>query len=163
MKGDNKRSAPAPAPRYFDPFSLLRTEMEQLFDRFNGPSFPALSGVLPQMDEGIVMPSMDVRENDKEIVIEAELPGIDEKDVTVTMQNGILTIKGEKKFENEEEKDDYQRIERRYGSFRRSMALPDTVSEDDVAAEFAKGVLTVKLPKKPEAVQEERKIEIASS
>jgi len=109
-----------------------------------------------------IAPSVDVHENDKEIVIEAELPGIEEKDIDVTMQNHVLTIKGEKKIVTKEDKDDYHMMERRYGSFQRSMRLPDTVDEDNVAAKFDKGVLTVTLTKLPGEESKTRKIDIAS-
>lgn len=109
------------------------------------------------------MPSMDVKETDKEISIEAELPGLDEKDLSLTMQNGVLTIEGEKKLEHEEEKENYHVMERRYGGFHRSLRIPDTVNEDKIEARFDKGVLKVVLPKRPEVAAEHRKIEIKKS
>lgn len=160
---EEKKSAP-PAPRFSDPFSALRAEMEHLFDNFSFgrfPSFPRLT--TPLTTEGAMMPSVDVHENDKQIVIEAELPGIEDKDVSVTVQDGLLTVKGEKKFEKKEDKDDYHMMERRYGSFMRSMRLPDTVDEEKISANIDKGVLTVTVAKKPGAEAKERKIEIASS
>lgn len=89
---------------------------------------------------------MDVTETDKEIVVEAELPGIDEKDVSLALQDGILTIRGERKHERDEEKENYRMMERRYGSFQRSVQLPDAVDEDKVEATFNNGVLKVSLP-----------------
>lgn len=152
-----------PAPRYSDPFSALRSEMDRLFDSFTGSAFPSLGRLTaPWSTEGAILPSVDVHENDKQIVVEAELPGIEEKDISVTLQDGVLTITGEKKFEKKEEKENYHMMERRYGSFRRSMRVPETVDEDKVGAKFDKGVLTVTLPKRPEAVKEERKIKIAT-
>jgi HSP20 family protein len=103
---------------------------------------------------------MDVRETDKEIVVEAELPGIDEKDVSLSLQDGVLTIRGEKKHEHEEEKENYRVSERRYGSFQRAMRLPDTVDENKVEASFNNGVLTASLPKRPEAIGKQRTIPI---
>ncbi|MFA7414312.1 MAG: Hsp20/alpha crystallin family protein [Rhizobium sp.] len=105
-------------------------------------------------------PSIDVAENDGAITLTAELPGISEKDVDISIQNGILTLKGEKKFEKKDDKDDYHVIERRYGSFQRSMRLPPSVNEDAVSAKFDKGVLTVTMPKKPGTAPAERKIAI---
>lgn len=149
---EEKRSAP-PAPRFSDPFSALRAEMEQLFDNFSFGRFPSLPSVMAKTNgEGIMMPSVDVHENDKQIVIEAELPGIEEKDVTVTVQDGILTVKGEKKFEKKEEKEDYHTMERRYGSFMRTMRLPDTADEEQISASIDKGVLTVTVAKSPAAL-----------
>ena len=103
---------------------------------------------------------MDVTETDKEIVVEAELPGIDEKDVSLALQDGVLTIRGEKKHERDEEKENYRMMERRYGSFQRSVQLPDTVDEDKIEATFNNGVLRVSLPKRPEAIGKQRKIPI---
>jgi HSP20 family protein len=96
-------------------------------------------------------PALDVSETDKEIVAKAELPGMDPKDVEVTLRDNVLTIKGEKKFEGEEKKDNYHRIERSYGSFQRSISLPASVKEDAVKAKFDKGVLTITMGKQEEA------------
>jgi HSP20 family protein len=152
------------APRYSDPFGALRSEMDHLFDSFMGglPTFPTMFRAGGARGLAL-MPSMDVKETDKEISIEAELPGLDEKDVSLTIQNGVLTIEGEKKFEHEEEKENYHVTERRYGSFQRSLRIPDTVNEDKIEARFDKGVLKVMLPKRPEAASEQRKIEIKKS
>ena len=105
-------------------------------------------------------PHMDVKETDKEIVVETELPGIDEKDVSLALKDGVLTIRGEKKHEHDEEKENYRVMERRYGSFQRSLRLPDTVDEDKVEASFNNGVLKVSLPKRPEAIGKQRTIPI---
>jgi HSP20 family molecular chaperone IbpA len=94
-------------------------------------------------------PHVDVRETDKEIVVEAELPGIDEKDISLALQDGVLTIRGEKKHEHDEEKENYRVMERRYGSFQRSLRLPDTVDQDKVEASFDNGVLKIKVAKRP--------------
>jgi HSP20 family protein len=104
-----------------------------------------------------------VREDASSITIEAELPGVEEKDVSVTLANGVLTIKGEKKLEKEEKNDSYHMTERSFGSFQRSLRLPDTVDDAKVEAHFDKGVLKVTAAKKPEAVKAERKIEIRKS
>lgn len=159
-----EKSAP-PAPRFADPFSALRAEMDRMFDNFSFGRFPSLPSVTaPSASNGGAMaPSVDVRENDKQIVIEAELPGIEEKDVSVTVQDGMLTVKGDKKFEKKEEKENYHMMERRYGSFMRSMRLPDTADEESISAKIDKGVLTVTVAKKPGTEAKERKIEIAAS
>lgn len=163
MAKDIKTSAQTPAPRYVDPFSAVRAEMERMFDNFSFGRFPSLS-MLPTLagDNGAVLPNMDIHENDKTIVVECELPGIAQKDIDVTLQDGMLTVKGEKKFETREDKEDYHLMERRYGSFRRSIRVPDTVDEDHVEAKFDKGVLTVTLAKKPGAQAKQRKISIKS-
>jgi HSP20 family protein len=163
MAQEIKKSEPngTPAPRYSDPFSLLRTEMDRVFDSFlgRGSGMPSLQRSGGQS----IMPSIDVRETDAEIVIEAELPGMDEKDVTVTLSGGILTLKGEKKSEREEKKDDYHLTERSYGSFQRSFRVPETVDQDQVSADFEKGVLKVAMKKRPDAAAGEKHIPIGKS
>jgi HSP20 family protein len=144
-----------------DMFSAMREEMDRVFSQFERgiPQFPSLfrrSGG----EGGIVVPDLDVRENTNTITIEAELPGVDEKNVTVTVANGLLTIKGEKKQEKEEKSENYYLSERSYGAFERSLRLPDTIDEGKVEAKFDKGVLRITAAKKPEAVKAERRIEI---
>jgi HSP20 family protein len=106
---------------------------------------------------------MDVKETDKEILVETELPGLGEKDISLTVQNGVLTIQGEKKLDYDEEKENYHVMERRYGRFQRSLWLPDTVDDTKIDARFDNGVLKVTLPKRPELTREQRKIEIKKS
>jgi len=150
----------APAPWKSDPFETLRSEMNSLFDNFFGRGFGALPRLFGDNTSGAVVPRIDVRETDTQLTVEAELPGLDEKDVKVTLQDGVLTIRGEKSFEKKDEQADYHVMERRYGSFQRAMRIPDTVDEDKIDARFDKGVLTVTLPKRPEAAPKERLIEI---
>jgi HSP20 family protein len=149
------------APRYSDPFGALRAEMDNLFDNFIG-ALPAFSGMFGAGGgrSFALTPHVDIRETDKEILVEAELPGIDDKDISLSLQDGVLTIRGEKKHKHDEEKENYRMTERRYGSFQRSLRLPDTVDEDQVEANFDKGVLKVKLPKRPEAIGKQRTIPI---
>jgi HSP20 family protein len=92
-------------------------------------------------------PAVDIYEDEKEIVVSADLPEMEEKDLDVRVEDNHLIIKGERKFENEEKKENYHRVERRYGSFQRTFALPDTVDADNVEANYDKGVLKVHLPK----------------
>ena len=146
-----------------DMFSAMREEMDQVFQQFER-GFPRWPSLFRSGGEGaIVVPELDVRENTNTITIEAELPGVDEKNVTVTVANGVLTIKGEKKQEKEEKNENYYLSERSYGAFERSLRLPDTIDESKVEAKFDKGVLKVTAAKKPEAVKAERKIEIKKS
>ena len=105
-------------------------------------------------------PSVDLSEDDKEIVVKAEMPGLDPKDVDISINKGTLTLQGEKKFEDEEKKENYRRIERRYGSFYRSIPLPTEVDEDKVKAQYKKGILTITMPKSEE--QKSKKIQIES-
>jgi len=141
-----------------DIFSVMRDEMDRMFDRFESgwPRLPSLF----RREGSITLPELDVRENANAIIVEAELPGVDEKDVSVTLANGLLTIKGEKKQEKEEKGENYHMTERSFGGFERSIRLPDTIDEGKVEAKFDKGVLKVTAAKKPEAVKPERKIEV---
>lgn len=116
------------------------------------PSFPFLK------DQGY--PALDISESDSEVVLKAELPGLEPKDVEITIDDDLLSIKGEKKFEEEEKKDNYHRIERSYGSFQRSVVLPCSVKADQVRAKFDKGVLTISMIKS--ATEKGQKIKIES-
>ena len=144
-----------------DLFTAMRDEMDRVFEQFER-GFPRWPSVFRRGngDVAVMVPEFDVRENTNAITIEAELPGVDEKDVSVTMANGMLTIKGEKKQQKEEKAENYYLAERSYGAFERSLRLPDTIDETKVEAKFDKGVLKVTAAKKPEAVKAERKIEI---
>ncbi|AGW14408.1 Hsp20/alpha crystallin family protein [Megalodesulfovibrio gigas] len=113
-----------------------------------------------RMTEGGVTPAMNLREMPDALEVTAELPGVAASDIEVTIDKGILTIKGEKKFEEETQEGAFHRVERSYGSFSRSVSLPSPVAEDKIAANFANGVLTLTLPKAEEA--KARKIEITS-
>lgn len=104
-----------------------------------------------------------MRETDTEVVIEAELPGIDAKDVDITLSNGVLTLKGEKKGEREEMNDNFFLTERSYGSVQRSFQVGDAVEADKVAASFDKGVLKVAMPKRSEMVQNAKRIPITTT
>jgi HSP20 family protein len=145
-----------------DVFSAMRDEMDRMFERFDTgwPSAFRRAGGTGGGGSMVAVPELDVRENGQAFTIEAELPGVEEKDVDVTLANGLLTIKGEKKDEREEKGETYYRSERSFGSFERTLRLPDTIDDGRVEARFDKGVLTITAPKRPEAVKTERKIEI---
>lgn len=115
---------------------------------------------LGQWVTGRLTPSMDIAETDKAFEVKAELPGIDEKDVEITVADGLLTIKGEKKDETEEKGKSFHRIERTYGGFQRALSVPANVDEDKISAEFSKGVLTITLPKAKGAKKGGKKIGI---
>ena len=143
-------------PAAEDPFWGFRREVDRLFDDF-------FSGRSPTRwpGDGIDL-RLDVSETDKELTIAAELPGVDEKDVEVTLADDLLTIRGEKKREHTQRNGDYHMVERSYGSFARSLRLPFRVDQDKVEAKFEKGVLTISLPKPPEIQQSTKRIEIKS-
>ena len=148
--------------RYRDPFAEMRAEMDRVFDSFLGRGFfgrPALFSRGEATTAATL--DIDVHESDKEITFEAELPGIDEKDIEVLLRNGVLTLKGEKKSERDEKKDTYHLVERSYGRFERSFQLPDSADEAQIKAEFNKGVLRIVVPKRVEAVEAEKKIPIS--
>lgn len=138
------------------PFALLRREIDSLFDNF----FRGFDIEPFESRMGAFTPQVDVTENDKEIKISAELPGMDEKDIDLSLQNDMLTIKGEKKEEKEDKGKDYYRMERSYGSFIRTIPLPVEVETDKVEARFKKGVLSITLPKTAKAVAETKKIAV---
>lgn len=135
-----------------DPFSLLRREMGRIFDTFddwnNGGTETAL------------MPRIDVRETDKDVDIDAELPGMQEKDIEVMLSGDTLTIRGEKKAEREEKDKNLRISERSYGSFQRQIALPFDADPNMVAARFANGVLHVTIPKPANASSKSTRIPI---
>jgi|WetSurSiteA1Bulk_404760.scaffolds.fasta_scaffold00295_6 HSP20 family protein len=139
-----------------NPFALLRQEMNSLFDNF-------FSGFAPESFEtrlGAFSPRVDIAETDKEIKVTAELPGMDDKDIDVALTRDMLTIRGEKKEEKEEKGKNYYRMERSYGSFSRSVPLPSEIDTNKVKADFKKGILTVTLPKTPQAIKETKKIQV---
>jgi HSP20 family protein len=143
-----------------NPFAEFQKEMNRLFDNFSENMF-SLSPMKWNMPEiSASYPKMDVSETDKDFKVTAELPGMDEKDIDVSISNEVLTIKGEKKAEKEEKKPNYYRMERSYGTFQRSIPLPMEVEKDQVQASFKKGVLSIVLPKSEKAVKESKKIEI---
>ncbi len=129
------------APLIWDELSSARREMDRVFDRFFGQ--PAAAQGM-----GLWVPAVDVEETSDELQVTAELPGLRPEDVTVTVENGVLTISGEKKQEIQEGKEEgnYYLFERSYGRFERSSTLPRTVNADQVKARFENGILTVALP-----------------
>src|SRR6478735_6989229 len=144
-----------------DPFLSLHREMNRLFDDvFRGTSLPTASGSQGQSDVGaFVNASMNVSETDKEIRITAELPGVAEQDIDVSLDDDVLTIRGEKKFERKDDKENFHFVERSYGTFQRSLRLPYAVESEQVRASFENGVLTVTVPK-TERQERSRRIQV---
>ena len=108
------------------------------------------------------VPAVDVYEDAQKVVLKLEVPGIEEKDLDVRVENHTLTVKGERKFESEEKEENFHRIERRYGSFYRAFTLPSTVDTENVAASYNAGVLKLELKKKPEAQPKQIKVNVAA-
>jgi HSP20 family protein len=156
----SKGNAPAKTP-VADTFDALRAEMNRLFDAFDR-GWPTLPSLFQAGRGGTFGLDLDIRDDGKEFVIEADLPGLSEKDVTLKLANGVLTISGERSDKREEKKANYYVSERSFGSFMRQIRLPETVDESKIDARFDKGVLKITAPKKPEAVKSERTIEVKS-
>src|SRR6266567_755511 len=132
----------------YDPFRDLRTLQEEVNRLFTG------NIARPFDDEGIARgswsPNVDIYENKDQIVLEAELPGMKREDFELSVENNVITLRGERQFEKKEDSDNYHRVERSYGSFTRSFTLPQTVSAEGATAEYKNGVLRVTLPKREE-------------
>jgi len=128
----------------FGELTRMQEEMNRFFDDFFGEQRRGLA-------EGAWLPAVDVSETDSELVVRAELPGMSHEDIEINVQDNILTLKGEKKQEKKEEKENFHRLERSYGSFSRSFSLPTGVKPDDIKATFKDGVLQVTMPKAEEA------------
>lgn len=141
-----------------DPFQAMHREMDRMYDEFGKRfRFPTSADRF----NGLT-PDINVSETDAEIEITAELPGVDENDINITLVDNMLTIRGEKKTETEKKDKNYHVVERSYGSFERSIALPYELDTDQVKANFEKGILTVTLPKPPEIEAKTKRISISS-
>ena len=134
----------------YDPFRDLELLASRL-NRVIGPTFPPGAAVDEGMRFGDWAPAMDVEETDKEYLIKADLPAIPKDDVKIRIEEGVLTVEGERKQEKEEKGRKFHRIERSYGKFVRRMALPTDVDQQQIVADFKEGVLQVRLPKKATA------------
>lgn len=141
------------------PFNLMHEEMDRLFEDF----LPQFSGGLDFDNRTGLLALVDLSETDDALELSADLPGMKEDDIDVTLRDGSLIISGERKHEEEEKKKNYYRSERAYGSFTRAIPLPCEVDEDRIDAQFKKGVLTVHMPKSSRAKENQRKIEIKAA
>jgi HSP20 family protein len=144
-----------------DPFTAMQREIDRLFEDFTRDWSTYRVSDWPAYRTSDMTPRTDIAESDKEIEITAELPGLEEKDVEVKVADGILTIKGEKKAEKEEKDKNYRMIERSYGSFSRSLELPDGIDPGTITAAIANGVLKVTVPKPAPA--EAKKVPVKSA
>jgi len=138
-----------------DPFRELAT----LQDRFNSlfENFAEASGT-EQLARGTFVPAVDVYEDEHNLVLKLEIPGVNEDDLNVSLENNTLTVSGERKFEKEEKEENFHRIERRYGSFTRTFRLPNTVDAEKVEAGYDKGILKITLGKRAEAKPKQIKV-----
>jgi HSP20 family protein len=143
-----------------DPFRELRTLQDEM-NRLFSSTFTRGGGNDDQIMRGAWNPQVDIFENKDQIVLEAELPGLKPEDVEISIENNVLTLHGERKFEKKNEGDNFHRVERSYGSFTRSFTLPPTVNSEDATAEFENGILRLTLAKREEA--KPRRIEIKGS
>jgi HSP20 family protein len=169
-----QEKAPANVPsatQAWAPFLSLRREMDRLFDDFGRgfwqlPTRRSMFDIEPMWQPEATWeasPAVDIAESEKAYELTAELPGMDEKNIEVKIANGNLIIKGEKQEDKEEKKKDYYMRERSFGSFERRFELPESVDADKIEANFKKGVLTLSLPKKAEAQQPAKKIEVKAA
>jgi HSP20 family protein len=159
------------AMQVWGPFASLRNEVDRLFEDFDRgfwrfplgrPMFDIEPFSQRELSWGTT-PAADIIEKDNAYEVIIELPGMDEKNIDVKLSDGCLTIKGEKQEDKEEKKKDYYLQERHFGSFERSFAVPEGVDADKIDASFKKGVLTLTLPKKPEAQKPAKKIEVKAA
>jgi HSP20 family protein len=145
----------------FQPFRELST----LQDRINRVFHESYRGA--GQDESLTTssfaPAVDVYEDEHTVTLKIEVPGIDEKDIDVRLENNTLTVHGERKIEKEEKEENYRRVERQYGSFTRTFTLPTTVDSEKVSATYDKGVLNIALPKKAEAKPKQIKVNVGGA
>ena len=146
-------------PRFepFREFSTLQERINRVFRESYGPE-----GRDESLTTSSFAPAVDVYEDEHNVTLKIEVPGIDEKDVDVRLENNTLTVHGERKIEKEEKEENYRRVERRYGSFTRTFTLPTTVDSEKISANYDKGVLKVTLPKKAEAKPKQIKVNIGA-
>src|SRR5271170_3294248 len=140
----------------FDPYVNLQSRLSRLFRDAQGPEGQET------LTTTAFAPAVDVYEDEHQVTLKIEVPGIDEKDIDVRVENNTLTVHGERKIEKEEKEENYRRVERQYGSFTRTFTLPQTVDTENVAATYDKGVLKIALPKKAEAKPKQIKVNVGS-
>jgi len=145
----------------YDPFGELRSLQNEMNRLFSSSFSRGERSEGDQIMRGAWNPSVDIFENQNQIVLEAELPGMKPEDVEISIENNVLTLHGERKFEKKDENDNFHRVERSYGSFTRSFTLPPTVTSENATADFQNGVLRLTLAKREEA--KARRIEIKST
>jgi HSP20 family protein len=138
-------------------FVTIQDRMNRLFRDSYGPE-----GQDQSLTTSAFAPPVDVYEDEHNVTLKIEVPGIDEKDIDVRIENNTLTVHGERKFEKEEKEENYRRVERKYGSFTRTFAVPNTFDQESVKADYDKGVLKITLAKKAEAKPKQIKVSVGS-
>ena len=138
-------------------FSSIQDRMNRLFRESYGSE-----GREEALSNTAFAPPVDVYEDEHNVTLKIEVPGIEEKDIDVRIENNTLTVHGERKFEKEEKEENYRRVERQYGSFTRTFTLPTTVDQESVQANYDKGVLKIKLAKKAEAKPKQIKVNVGT-
>src|SRR5271170_2513885 len=144
----------------FREFSTLQDRINRVFRESYGHG-PA--GQDESLTTSSFAPAVDVYEDEHTVTLKIEVPGIDEKDIDVRLENNTLTVHGERKIEKEEKEENYRRVERNYGTFTRTFTLPTTVDSEKVSATYDKGVLNIALPKKAEAKPKQIKVNVGGS
>ena len=142
----------------WDPFRevvALQNRVNNLFREMNEGDSPLTTASF--------VPAVDIYEDARKVVLKLEVPGIEEKDLDIRVENNTLTVKGERKFEKEEKEENFHRIERRYGTFYRAFTLPSTVDTEHVQANYQNGILKVELSKKPEAQPKQIKVNVGGA
>lgn len=157
----NRRALAREDGESVDPFFRLQHEMNRLFDDAFA-SFGSSFSLRPVF-EGAFSPRADLRETDDALELDFELPGVAEEDLDIQLADNVLTVRGEKKQEVNDERKGYRHVERSYGSFARSIPLPYEIDPDGVDARFRNGVLSLRLPNPPEAARRSKRIEIKRS
>jgi HSP20 family protein len=142
----------------FREFATLQDRMNRLFRDSYGSE-----GREESLTTSTFAPPVDVYEDEHNVTLKIEVPGIDEKDIDVRIENNTLWVHGERKFEKEEKEENYRRVERQYGSFTRTFTLPQTVDQESVQADYDKGVLKIKLAKREEAKPKQIKVNVGSA
>jgi HSP20 family protein len=145
----------------FEPFREFATLQERINRAFRESYTGA--GQDDALTTSSFAPAVDVYEDEHKVTLKIEVPGIDEKDIDIRVENNTLTVHGERKIEKEEKEENYRRVERQYGSFTRNFTLPTTVDTENVSADYDKGVLKISLPKKAEAKPKQIKVNVGGS
>ena len=146
----------------WDPFREFVTLQDRMNRLMRDSRGPGSEGQDEALTSSAFAPPVDVYEDEHNVTLKIEVPGIDENDIDVRIENNTLTVHGERKFEKEEKEENYRRVERQYGSFTRTFTLPNTVDQESVQADYDKGVLKVKLAKKAEAKPKQIKVNVGS-